>query len=70
MNKDYTKELKKKFYSRDWKEKNEKYIIELNKFFDIVDNIENEDLKLRVIYQMLTCDKILTEIAEEKFSLK
>lgn len=68
MNKDYTKELKKKFYSRDWKEKNEKYIVELEKFFDVVDNIENEDLRLRVIYQMLKCDKILTEIAEEKFS--
>lgn len=70
MNIEYTKELKKKFYSRDWKEKNEKYIAELNKFFDIVDNIENEDLKLRIIYQMLICDKILTEIAEEKLGLK
>lgn len=68
MNKEYNNELKKEFYSRDWKEKNEKYIIELNKFFDIVDNVENKDLKLRIIYQMLKCDKILTEMAEEKFS--
>lgn len=68
MNKENNNELKKEFYSRDWKEKNEKYIIELNKFFDIVDNVENKDLKQRIIYQMLKCDKILTEIAEEKFS--
>lgn len=67
MNKNYGNEAKKKFCSRDWKEKNEKYITELDKFFDIVDNVINEDLKLRIIYQMLKCDKILTEIAEEKF---
>lgn len=67
MNKKYSSELKKNFYSKDWKEKNEKYLKELEKFFDIVDNVINEDLKLRIIYQMLKCDKILTEIAEEKF---
>lgn len=68
MNKKYSDELKKNFYSRDWKEKNEKYLKELEKFLDIVDNVENEDLKLRIIYQMLKFDEILTKIAEEKFN--
>lgn len=58
-------ELKGKMYSREWKEKNSEYISELEKFFDIADNIENEKLKLDIIYQMLKCDEILTKIAEK-----
>lgn len=61
-------ELKRKIYSREWKEKNFEYINELEKFFDIVDNIENEKLRLDVIYQMLRCDEILTKIAETEFN--
>lgn len=68
MNKKYSSELKKNFYSKDWKEKNEKYLKELEKFFDIVDNVENEELKLRIIYQMLKCDEVLTKIVEGKFN--
>ncbi len=57
-------EIIKKVYSRDWKEKNPEYLQALEKFFDITDNINNESLKLDVIYQMLRCDEILTKIAE------
>ena len=63
--KEYEKELDQK--NRQWKEKNEKYLEELQLFFDIVDRIEDAHLKQKIISQMLYCDKILTEIAEEMF---
>ena len=50
-----------------WKEENKRYLIEMQKFLDRVDNIEDEKLKESIIYQMLRCDKILTEISEEMF---
>lgn len=59
--------IKKKLYSREWKEKNEEYINALYKFLDVVDNVENEELKLDIIYKMLKCDEILTKIAEENW---
>jgi len=51
--------------NRDWKEKNEKYLFELQKFLDIAENIEDEKLKINIIGQMLKCDNILTELAED-----
>ncbi len=60
-------EIRKKLYSRDWKERNAEYINALDKFLDVVDNVENEDLKLDIIYKMLQCDEILTKIAEENW---
>ena len=45
--------------------KDEKYLEELQRFLDLADNISNEDLKKRMIYQMLKCDKVLTEIFEK-----
>lgn len=58
-------EIKKKVYSREWKEKNFEYIKALENFLDIVDNVESEKLKLDIIYQMLKCDEVLTRIAEK-----
>jgi len=52
---------------RKWKEKNKKYLIELQRFFDRVDNIEDCELRRSVTNQMLICDKVLTEIAEDMF---
>jgi len=52
-------------YTSDWKEKNEKYLIELQKFLDIAENIEDEELRKSIIVQMIKCDKLLTELAEE-----
>ncbi len=56
-----------KRYKRDWKEKNLEYLYELEKFFDITDNVQDEKLKLDIIYQMLRCDELLTKIAEKNW---
>jgi len=53
---------------RRWKEKNDKYLRELQIFFDRVDNIKDKELRQSIISQMLICDEILTKIAEEKFN--
>ena len=50
----------------DWKEKNKKYLNQLQKFLDATDSIENEDIKSNVIAQMLKCDKMLTELAQNE----
>ena len=52
---------------RSWKNRNEYYLKELQSFLDKAENIENEDLKKDIIFQMLKCDEVLTQIAEEKF---
>lgn len=52
---------------RDWKQKSKSYLKEVQRFLDIADNIENEDLRRDVIMQMLKCDEELTKLAEEKF---
>lgn len=52
---------------RKWKEENKKYLKELQRFFDRVDNIEDKELKTSITNQMLICDKVLTEIAENMF---
>lgn len=51
----------------DWKKESKLYLIELQKFLDKVDNVENEELKKDIIIQMLKCDKELTKLAESKF---
>lgn len=54
--------------NREWKEKNKAYLKQLQKFLDVVDGIENEELKKNVINQMLKCDLILTELAEKEIN--
>lgn len=51
----------------EWKETNQSYLDQLQKFLDVADNIQNEDLRKRVILEMLKCDFILTELAEKEF---
>lgn len=53
--------------NRRWKEKDEKYLNELQKFFDKVEKIKDEDLRDNILNQMLLCDRALTEVAEENF---
>ncbi len=53
---------------RTWKEENKLYLRELQKFFDKVDNIENCELRQSIVSQMLICDNVLTEIAENMFN--
>lgn len=50
-----------------WKNENKKYLYELQKFLDLTDNMEDEELKKQIIGQMLKCDKCLTNIAENIF---
>lgn len=70
MSKLNKEEVKKKLYSRDWKEKNQEYLQALERFLDIADNITDESLKMEVIYKMLKCDEILTKLAEQKINEK
>lgn len=54
-----------------WKNKNTQYLFELQKFLDLVDNIDDEEFRKLIIGQMLKCDKCVTDIAEKMFkSLK
>ena len=53
--------------NNNWKNKNEQYLFELQKFMDLADNIEDESLKKLIINQMLKCDKCITNLAEEIF---
>lgn len=46
-----------------WKNNNKKYVKALEKFFDKVDNIEDEVLRAEIIGAALKCDEILTNIA-------
>ena len=50
--------------NRGWKEKNEKYLTNLQKFLDATDSIKDKELQRHIIGQMLKCDLVLTEIAE------
>ena len=54
---------------RNWKECNKKYLNELQIFFDKADKIQDENLKQSIISQMLICDNVLTEIAEDYFNI-
>lgn len=50
-----------------WKNRNSQYLFELQKFLDLADNIEDENLRKLIISQMLKCDKCVTNIAEKMF---
>lgn len=50
-----------------WKNKNSQYLFELQKFLDLADNIEDENLRILIISQMLKCDRCVTNIAESMF---
>ena len=49
----------------DWKNKNKRYLFELQKFLDLIDNIADERLKKEILYQFTRYDKTITEMAEE-----
>lgn len=61
MNNNNMEELK------NWKKNAKKYLIEMERFLDLADNIEQEDLKTRIIGQMLRTDDELTKEAEKIF---
>ena len=50
-----------------WKNEDEIYLFELQKFLDIVENVEDEELRKEITAQMLKCDKRVTQLAEDIF---
>ncbi len=48
------------------KSKDKNYLKELQRFFDLADNIENEKLKKKIIYQMLKCDEALDKLYKNR----
>lgn len=53
--------------NKEWKESNKTYLREIQNFLDKADNIQDNELKQKIIGQMLRCDNILTQIAENRF---
>ncbi len=60
-------EIEELLKNETWKRKNKKYLFELQKFLDLSDNIQEEEIRKIVISQMLKCDNTLTKIAEDIF---
>lgn len=58
----------KKIDNENWKTTSPKYLKELQMFLDKAENIQNEDLRKEIIFQMLKCDNELTILAEEMFN--
>ncbi len=62
-----TKDMKK-IENENWKANSQKYLKELQTFLDKAENIQNEELRKEIIFQMLKCDNELTILAEEMFN--
>lgn len=54
--------------NEEWKTKNKRYVKELQKMFDIIDNVQDEELKNRILLQFVRCDELITELAKEHLS--
>lgn len=50
-----------------WKNKDEKYLFELQKLLDLIDNVEKVELQKEIINQVLKFDKCVTDLAENYF---
>lgn len=44
------------------KKKGKRYLKELQKFFDMIENIENEELRFDIVNQMYKCEEKLVEL--------
>ena len=60
--------MKKIDKNENWKANSQKYLKELQMFLDKAENIQNEELRKEIIFQMLKCDNELTLLAEEMFN--
>lgn len=58
----------KKIENENWKANSQKYLKELQAFLDKAENIQDEELRKEIIFQMLKCDNELTILAEEMFN--
>ena len=52
----------------EWKTKDKRYLKELQRMFDIVENVKDEDLRNRILIQFVRCDELITELAREQIS--
>ena len=66
MNNRKTKDMEK-IELKNWKANGQKYLKELQAFLDKAENIENEELRKDIIFQMLKCDNELSILAESIF---
>jgi len=48
-----------------WKNTNKRYLFELQKFLDLIDNVTDEKLRKELIYQLNIFDRTITEIVEQ-----
>ena len=46
----------------EYKKQNQEYLMQMQRFFDIADNIKDEKLKKNIIYQKIRCDEILENL--------
>jgi len=51
--------------NHNWKKTNKRYLFELQKFLDLLDNIKDDKLKMEIVYQFVQYDKTVTELAED-----
>ena len=52
---------------REWKEKNQENIMEIERIIDRPHSIKDEQLRREIRPRKLICDNVLTELAEQKF---
>ena len=57
-----------KKFDDNWKVKNKRYLKELQKMLDIIDNVKDEELKNRILLQFVKCEDLLTELAIEQLN--
>lgn len=50
--------------NHNWKSTNKRYLFEVQKFLDLLDNISDETLRKQIIYQFTVYDKLITDLAE------
>ena len=52
----------------EWKTKDKRYLKELQKMLDIVENVKDEELKNRILNQFVRHDELITELAIKHIS--
>lgn len=52
----------------EWKTGNKRYLKELQKMFDIIENVQDEELKNKILLQFVKCDDLITQLAIERIN--